>query len=73
MNPHVMQALAGQHAHELRLRARQHRLRAACPSPSAVRYRAGWALVAIGLRLAATSGWPDHGRVRWREFARGPG
>lgn len=73
MHPHMLEALASQHARDLRARALRHRVRAACLPPSAARYRVGWALVAIGLRLAATSGWPDEGRARWRELARGPG
>jgi hypothetical protein len=62
MNPFLAQQLLDQHVRELRTKASEARLHAqpsargskqARPGPgNSVRYRAGWTLVAIGLRLA---------------------
>jgi hypothetical protein len=58
MHPHQMGQLAGQHTRELRTQAQRARLRVARPVPrNPVRYRVGWMLVEIGLRLAGPS---DH-------------
>jgi hypothetical protein len=71
MNPFLAQHLAEHHLRELRTNAREPGLRArpsnrgrgpARPRPgNSVRHRAGWTLVAIGLRLAAP---PDIGLSR---------
>lgn len=59
MNPYLAQRLAAEHARELCAQAPDGRPRAGRPAPrGSVRRRAGWTLVTIGLRLAAT---PDHG------------
>lgn len=59
MHPYLMERLAAEHRRDLRQEARragragpQQRRE---PRPSA-RYRAGWALIEIGLRLAGTTG-----------------
>ncbi|GEM_PF-1103763 len=69
MQTHTLPALAGEHARQLRSEARAaHRARRAArarrasarpayvPIVSPIRNRAGWALVAVGLRLAGDSG-----------------
>jgi hypothetical protein len=71
MNPYLAQRLAEHHMRELRTNAREPGLQArpshrrrdpARPGPgNSVRHRAGWTLVAIGLRLAGT---PDVGLSR---------
>jgi len=57
MHPYLMSQLAGQHVDELRAaaagRGRPH-VTPAGPRNS-VRYRTGWTLVQIGLRLAGAS------------------
>jgi hypothetical protein len=68
MNPFLAQHLAENHLRELRTNAREARLHArpshrrrgpGRPGPgTSARHRAGWTLVAIGLRLAGT---PDVG------------
>jgi hypothetical protein len=54
MNPRMIEALAVQRTRELRQLAHQDRRPGVRPARGALRYRAGWALVAIGLRLAST-------------------
>jgi hypothetical protein len=56
MNQLMIEVLAAQRAGELRRLAHRDRPPGERPVRGAWRYRAGWALVAIGLRLAATSG-----------------
>jgi hypothetical protein len=61
MNPYLARKLTDQHAAELRLDAHKGRPRVTrqrAPNsrqPRSVRHRAGWTLVTIGLRLAATA------------------
>ncbi|HEY7012001.1 MAG TPA: hypothetical protein VH480_04540 [Streptosporangiaceae bacterium] len=57
MHPYTMSQLAHQHTSELRAAAGRTRPHVTPPGPrNTVRYRAGWTLVEIGLRLA---GVPD--------------
>ena len=57
MHPYTMSRLARQHTSELRAAAGRARPHVTPPGPrNTVRYRAGWTLVEIGLRLA---GGPD--------------
>jgi hypothetical protein len=57
MHPYTMSRLALQHTSELRAAAGCGRPHVTPPGPrNTVRYRAGWTLVEIGLRLA---GGPD--------------
>jgi hypothetical protein len=56
MHPYLIEQLARQRARELRMLAGHGRQRRTRPGPrTTVRHRAGWTLVAIGLRLAGTS------------------
>jgi hypothetical protein len=56
MHPYTMSQLAIQHADELRAAAGRSRLHVAPAGPrNSVRYRTGWTLVEIGLRLAGVS------------------
>jgi hypothetical protein len=58
MFPHQLDQLVSHHTNELRAQAQRARLHVTRPVPrNSVRYRAGWTLVEIGLRLA---GPPDH-------------
>jgi hypothetical protein len=53
MYPHQMEQLVSQHNEELRTQARRSRRHVPRQAPrNSVRHRAGWTLVAIGLRLA---------------------
>lgn len=55
MNPYQAEMLNKQHVRELRAGASIGRPHVASHGPrSSVRHRAGWTLVSIGLRLAAT-------------------
>jgi hypothetical protein len=54
MNPYLTELLARERQADLRRSARRHR--PPMPRRRPVRYRAGWALVAIGLALAHRSG-----------------
>jgi hypothetical protein len=56
MHPYTMSQLAIQHADELRAAADRSRLHVTPAGPrNSVRYRTGWTLVEIGLRLAGVS------------------
>jgi hypothetical protein len=54
MNPYLTELLARERQADLRRSARRYRT--PVPRRRPVRYRAGWALVAIGLALAHGSG-----------------
>ena len=55
MHPYTMSQLAIQHAHELSAAADRNRPHVTPAGPrNSVRYRTGWMLVEIGLRLAGT-------------------
>jgi hypothetical protein len=57
MYSHQIEQLARQRTDELRRSAGRHHRRASLPSPAgSIRNRAGWTLVAIGLRLAESRG-----------------
>jgi hypothetical protein len=56
MHPHTMSRLALQHTAELRAAADRARPHLTPPRPrNTARYRAGWTLVEIGLRLAGVA------------------
>ena len=56
MHPYTMSQLAIRHIDELSVAADRHRLRVTAAGPgNSVRYRTGWMLVEIGLRLAGAS------------------
>lgn len=56
MYPHQMESMVSQHTDDLRRQARLSRRHVRRPGPrNAVRHRAGWTLVEIGLRLAGGS------------------
>jgi hypothetical protein len=56
MHPYMMSQLASQHAGELRAAAGRSRPHVTPAGPrNSVRYRTGWTLVEIGLRLAGAS------------------
>jgi hypothetical protein len=56
MHPYTMSQLAVRHAGELRAMARRSRPHVTPAGPrNSVRYRAGWTLIEVGLRLAGAS------------------
>jgi len=56
MHPHTMSQLAIHHIDELSAAAGRHRLHVPPAAPgNSLRYRTGWMLVEIGLRLAGAS------------------
>ena len=56
MNPRQMEQFVSQRTSELRRQAHLGRPHVAPGKRTSVRRRAGWTLVAIGLRLAASAG-----------------